>query len=99
MHSAHYSEGLHAVVAKLERNSLDKWRIEHAPADTIIDALAAYCESVLTEILRRPGGNVSVTVSVICSRPWMNEHYYFSLQKRRKVWHVNDDRTLIRRVK
>jgi hypothetical protein len=89
-----YSEQIaattHRATQKLEREALEVWKDNYAGAEeSIADALAAYVIEVATTLTRKPGGNGSVTVSVVSKRPGKSEIYYFPLQIRQNcVWVV-----------
>lgn len=71
------------LAAQLERTGVDRWRLANAPNMSLVDALALSALAVSTQVHRKPGGNISVTVIVEGRRATDSEAYYFSLQRGR----------------
>jgi hypothetical protein len=83
MYQATLSSALHCLVARLERQGLDAWRLAHYPTESLDDALAQGCNEVLVRISRKLGGNITVTVSVVSPRPLLSDAFFFRLRKAR----------------
>ena len=72
---------LWTYVASLEARVLREWRTEHYPAKDLELALATSVRSIETTLQRKPGGAISVTVSVLAAKVTACEVRYFKLQR------------------
>ena len=70
---------LYGAVASFERRSVEDWRKQHHPSLTLEEAMAVNVTVLETTVTSRPGGNTSVTVSVISRKAFECEVFYFSL--------------------
>jgi hypothetical protein len=96
MYQATLSGALHSLVARLERKGLDAWRLTHYPTDSLVDALALGASEVNVGISRKLGGNILVTVSVVCPRTYLTDSYFFRLRKARLgVYEVIESRSTL----
>ena len=83
MYQATRSGALWRLVARLERQGVDRWRLANAPHLSMVDALGLKAITVYTTVERKRGGNIKVTVCVMGRREHDSDCWYFHLQKRR----------------
>jgi hypothetical protein len=72
---------LWALVGTLEREQLEAWRRELAPQLSAEVFFAERVNAVETNVQRRPGGNISVTVWIVCRQATDSRLAYFRLQR------------------
>jgi hypothetical protein len=80
------SNRLWTAVAKLQERSFEGWRKQHHPSLTQQEAFAISVSQVEITTQVRPGGNVSVTVSIISRRLSECSVDYFKLQRTGNRW-------------
>ena len=81
---------LWGLVASLEADAVRAWRYEKYPQLTTEEFLATVPRSLETTVVRRPGGQVHVTISLISYKVQDNDLDYFSLQRAGKNrWRLN----------
>lgn len=81
MHPSDGERPLWDVVGYLEWEAFEEWRKKHFPDLTREGAIADRLTSIETTVVRRPGGNISVTVSFLAKLAFACEVEYFSLQR------------------
>jgi hypothetical protein len=81
------SNRLWTAVAKLQERSFEGWRKQHHPTLTQQEAFAISVSQVEITTQVRPGGNVSVTVSIISRRLSECGVDYFKLQRTGNRWY------------
>jgi hypothetical protein len=72
---------LHHAVAFLERRACMEWMEQYGLGDDLELALAEHGKRITVCYERRQGSSVSVTVSIECQRPTLNQQSYFVLQR------------------
>lgn len=80
MYSQVAARPLWALVAHCERETIDRWRLVHAPRESCADALALLAEVLVTKVRRERGGYVSVTVSIESNRYGVSDSGFFRLR-------------------
>lgn len=80
MYCADHNQALHQLVWQLEEQSLEAWRkAKHRHLD-LTDALAVSAKEVNCDLKRKPGGKITLTISVHGPRPYTDEAWWFALQ-------------------
>lgn len=69
-----------AAVAEVETEAIQDWLAEHSSGISDEEALCRLVKEVHTITVRRPQGNILVTVSVLARRAWHSETFFFHLQ-------------------
>jgi hypothetical protein len=72
---------LWGLVSKLERESCMEWRQSKASGVSFEEALATRITAVETTVSRKPGGAISVTVSILAKKETDSEVHPFVLQR------------------
>jgi hypothetical protein len=72
---------LHHAVAFLERRAVTEWMQQYSLGTDLELVLAEHGKSITVCYERRQGSSVSVTVSIECHRPALNQSSYFVLQR------------------
>lgn len=81
MHPRDEQAPLYSLVRVLEAQELEAWRKQHCPSLTLEAAMAQRITEVTTEIKRRPGGNIFVTVWILAKQAFECETNVFRLQR------------------
>lgn len=82
-------ERLYNAVAVLERRACEDWRASQHPSLTLEEAMALSVRQLETTVTSRPGGNTSVTVSLLCRHLRDCKVEYYSLQRAGNKWYEN----------
>jgi hypothetical protein len=89
MHPSDEQAPLYRLVRKLEHEELQAWRAQHCPSLTLEGAMAQRITEVTTEIKRRPGGNIMVTVWILAKHAFECETNVFRLQRAgNRMWRI-----------
>lgn len=81
MHPSDQDAPLWTIVRQLEHEEVEQWRRKHHPSLTLEGATAGNVKTVETYVVRRPGGNVLVTVSILAKKAFECETNVFRLQR------------------
>jgi hypothetical protein len=69
-----------AAMAECELEALNDYIDEHGSGRDPAEGLAPELTSIITEKCKFPGGNISVTVSILNRKPWKSETRLFRLK-------------------
>jgi hypothetical protein len=64
-----------------EYQTVEEWRKEHFPQLTREECFACEIRSIESAVVRKPFGNISVTVSVVSTRPGKSCIRYFAFTR------------------
>jgi hypothetical protein len=81
MHPSDQDAPMWTLVRLLEHEEVERWRRQHHPGLTLEGSTAQHLTEIQTEVKRRPGGKVWVTVSILARRAFECEHNAFRLQR------------------
>jgi hypothetical protein len=81
MHPSDQEAPLYSLVRVLEHEELEAWRKQHRPSLTLEGAMAQAITEVTTEVKRRPGGNIMVTVWILAKHAFECETNVYRLQR------------------
>lgn len=80
---------LHHAVAFLERRACLEWMEAYSLGDDLELALAEHAKQIEVTYMRSAGSYVSITVSLTCYRPSLNQTSWFALQRAGNRSYVN----------
>jgi hypothetical protein len=81
VHPSEQNQPLFDAIRELEWEACQEWRSRYRPSLTLEGAFAEAIKTVETSIVRRPGGNVLVTVSILGRKGFECEVHCFRLQR------------------